>query len=180
MRCRCYRKQLTLPSMQHAMNIRSATPADLDVIADILNQAIEERLTAHSEPVAAGQLLTWLAEHNADGLPVVVAEQASQVAGWASLSAYRRGRKAVRITAEISFYVERSHRGRGTGSALIRQLEQRAGTLGIRNLFGIIMDDNAPSIAIMRKHGYEQWGHMPGIAVFDSETKGHIYMGKHL
>jgi len=162
------------------MNIRPASEADLQAISLILNQAIEEQRTAFSEPVTAQQLQPWLEEHLADGLPVVAAEQEGAVIAWGSLSAYRRGRKALSGTAEITFYVDRQYRGKGVGSALIAHLEEAARSRAIKNLFGIILDDNVASIGMMKKCGYAQWGHMPHIAEFDGNTKGHVYMGKHL
>jgi phosphinothricin acetyltransferase len=50
--------------------------------------------------------------------------------------------------------------------------------LGIKTLFAIILDDNEASVKLIEKCGYEKWGHLPGVAVFDGVEAGHLYYGK--
>src|SRR5438034_11636390 len=80
---------------------RPATPADAAAIAKIYNQGIEDRIaTFETRPRTPEEITRWF-----DGVhPIVVAEEAGQVVGFASTSSYRP-RDCYSKTAEFSVYV---------------------------------------------------------------------------
>ena len=39
---------------------------------------------------------------------------------------------------------------------------------------------NWDSIGLLKKFGFEQWGHMPNVADFDGAECGHVYLGKRI
>ena len=41
----------------------------------------------------------------------------------------------------------------------------------------IVIDSNTASIRLLEKHGFEKWGHMPGVAEFNGLEVGHLYYG---
>ncbi len=45
-------------------------------------------------------------------------------------------------------------------------------------LFAILLDVNTSSVGILEKFGFEQWGHLPGVADFDGALCGHLYYGR--
>jgi len=160
------------------INIRNATGADLSAITDIYNQAVElQSATADTSPVSMESRRTWLQDHSPDQYPVFVAESENGVLGWCSLSAYRPGRMALRYTAEISYYIDERFRGKGAGSLLVSHAIGQCQRLGIKTLFAIILDINTDSVFILEKYGFEQWGHLPGVADFDGRECGHLYYG---
>jgi phosphinothricin acetyltransferase len=57
-------------------------------------------------------------------------------------------------------------------------MESQCYKLGIKTLFAIVIDANEASIKLMEKCGYEKWGHLPGVAIFDGVEAGHLYYGK--
>jgi phosphinothricin acetyltransferase len=59
-------------------------------------------------------------------------------------------------------------------------MESKCPKLGIKTLFAIIIDKNEASIKLIEKCGYEKWGHLPEIAVFDTMEAGHLYYGKRI
>ena len=159
--------------------IRLASEKDAPIIAEIYNQAIASRSsTADLTLVTPASRLDWLAEHPADKYPVFVAESGGRVAGYASLSAYRPGRMALRHTAELSYYVHEDCRGQGVGSRLIEYAITACPRLEIRTLFAILLDVNADSVRILEKFGFQQWGHLPDVADFDGVECGHLYFGR--
>jgi len=163
------------------MRIRIAKKEDLPQIVDIYNQAVAERgATADLEPVSLEDRSTWFREHDANSYPIFVALSGKRVIGWCSLSPYRPGRAALRHTAEISYYIDEGHLRQGVGSALIRHAIDQCGRLGIRNLFALLLDINEASFRILEKLGFEQWGHMPGIAEIDDRECGHLIYGKNI
>ena len=158
--------------------IRRATVTDLPAIVDIYNQAVADRFaTADTSPVTVEQRTPWFEEHDEE-YPICVLESEGSVRGWYSLSSYRSGRAAVRGTAELSYYVGADSRGRGYGTALITHALAEASRLGKRVLFCIILERNEASIRLMKKCGFELWGHLPGVALIQGELVSHVYYGR--
>ena len=158
---------------------RIAVENDLPAITEIYNHAVAlGSATADLTPVSVENRRAWLATHDSERYPVFVAEDQGLIKGWCSLSAYRPGRMALRHTAEISYYIHRDFRGVGVGSRLISDVIDRCPSLGIKVLFAILLDINTSSVGILEKFGFEQWGHLPGVADFDGELCGHLYYGR--
>ena len=97
---------------------RRATVADAGAIARIYNQGMEDRIaTFETRPRTAEDVAGWF-----DGVhPIVVVEDAGQIVGFASTSAYRP-RDCYAKIAEFSVYVARDHRGRGVGRRALEAL----------------------------------------------------------
>lgn len=86
--------------------IRLAKPRDLPAIVSIYNEAITLRFaTADIASVSVASKRAWFAEHKPTQHPIYVFADEGEIRGWCSLSPYRRGRMALRFTAEISYYV---------------------------------------------------------------------------
>ena len=163
------------------VSIRIATEKDVPAITTIYNHAVAAGFqTAHTELVDDSYVAQLLAEHPPEVYPVFLAEHNEMVLGWCGLSAYRPGRGALRSTAEISYYVHEDYQGQGVGTALIEQALEAAPKLGFSALFAILLDKNPRSIGLLKKYGFEQWGHMPDIADFGNERCGHLYYGRHI
>jgi len=163
------------------MNIRLAQLEDLPRIDRIYNQAIAEgQKTADLTPWSESQRLQWFHEHDPERHPLFVAEISGLVVGYATVSPYRKGREALRFTVELSLYVASAQRQMGVGHALMTAMLKFCELVGIKSVFGIIMDTNTGSIALMKKFGFVQWAHMPSIADFNGIEVGHVYYGKRL
>ncbi|MBU1140514.1 MAG: GNAT family N-acetyltransferase [Proteobacteria bacterium] len=163
------------------MQIRNVRPGDLEQIINIYNQAVAAgNCTADIEPLVVDERREWFAQHSPDKYPIYVMEEAGIITGWCSLSAHRRGRKALECVAEISYYVDFSFLGRGIGQRLISHALHEAPDLGLHNLFAILLDINKPSIAILEKNGFSKWGHLPDIAEFPNRICGQYIYGRKL
>jgi L-amino acid N-acyltransferase len=99
-----------------------------------------------------------MAEHRPP-LLVLVAEQGGAVVGWASLSAWS-DRRAYAATAEVSEYVDRGHRGRGIGRALLSGLVAVADQRRFHTLIARVADGNAASLRLHRQEGFKRVGVM--------------------
>jgi L-amino acid N-acyltransferase YncA len=160
------------------MEIRPAQIGDLPAIVEIYNQAVEsKRSTADMDAVRVEDREAWFHDHPPATHPIYVAEVDGKTAGWCSLSAYRPGRAALRLTAEISYYVDGSCQGKGIATALVRHAIAPCPVLGIKNLFAIVLEHNASSIRILKKAGFQEWGFLPRVADFDGEECGQYYYG---
>jgi L-amino acid N-acyltransferase YncA len=160
------------------MNIRPAQIGDLSALVEIYNQAVEsKRSTADMEPVRVEDREAWFHDHTPGAHPIFVADVEGKTAGWCSLSAYRPGRAALRFTAELSYYIDGEYHHRGIATALVRHAVTACPGLGIKNLFAIVLEHNSPSIRILEKAGFQQWGFLPRVADFHGEECGQYYFG---
>ena len=161
------------------MSIRFIETKDHPRVIDIYNQAIEaEFATADTEPKTVEGRAEWFRNHTETKYPIYVEDSSGIVRGWCSLSPYRQGRKALRYTAEISYYVDSDFQRQGIATRLVQHAMQDCSRLGLKNLFAIILDSNGGSIDLLKKLGFEEWGHLPGVADFEGIECGHIYLGK--
>lgn len=163
------------------MQIRIARPTDLEQIVSIYNQAVTEgNCTADTESLTVADRREWFADHSPEKYPIyVIAEDAATpIIGWCSLSAHRKGRMALANVAEISYYVDKNHREEGVGRQLMRHALEKAPTLGLHNLFAILLDTNKISVDFLEKNGFSQWGHLPDIAEFPDRVCGQYIYGR--
>ena len=161
------------------MGIRTAEVGDWESIVRIYNEAIDTRIsTADTDYVSIENKENWLKEHSKEKYPIYVAENDAEIEGWCSLSPYRYGRSAFDKTAEISYYISETHRGKGIGTALVDRAISDCSRLGIEILVAILLGSNVPSINLLLKFGFEEWGRLPGIAEIDTNRYDHLYMGR--
>jgi putative N-acetylmannosamine-6-phosphate epimerase/L-amino acid N-acyltransferase YncA len=133
---------------------RPATPADAEDIARIYNDGIADRIaTFETRPRSREDVLGWF-----DGRhPIVVVEEAGQVAGFASTSTYRP-RACYDGVAEFSFYVARSHRGRGVGRLVVEALLAASEATGLWKLVSRVFVENTASRTLLRGLGFREVG----------------------
>ena len=160
-------------------SIRVANIEDLEQITEIYNQAISSKFeTADTVEFESKDRLDWFHSHPQNTHPIFVYELDGAVVGWISISPYRCGRKALRYTAEISYYIHAGFKQKGIGSKLIEYVLSQSKALNFKTLFAIILDKNIASINLLKKFGFAEWGHMPDVADFDGEVCGHVYYGR--
>lgn len=139
------------------MRIRHARPEDAEAIAAIYNHAIlNTTATFDTEPVTPESRREWLARRTAKH-PVVVAEEDGAVVGWAALSPWS-DRCAYSTSVELSVYVAPTHCRRGIGRALAEHLLALAPSLGVHAILARICTENAASLALVERLGFEPCG----------------------
>jgi L-amino acid N-acyltransferase YncA len=121
----------------------------------------------------------WLRGHDAARHPLWVLERDGRVVGWLSVSPFY-GRPAYASTAELSVYVDPTAQRSGAATDLMQHALARASDLGLKTFLGFIFAHNARSIALFRKFGFEQWAHLPRVAVLDSIERDLIILGRRL
>lgn len=169
-------KQTAVPE---EMKIRDAAEADLPAIIKIYNTAIATRMaTAQLEPVTLETRRNWLKDHSPDRHPFWVLEIDRQIAGWLTLKPFLP-RCAYRGTAEVSVYVDEKFRRRGMARALLSEAINRARSLQINAIVGLIFAHNQASLRLFEQLGFEKWGLLPRIARLDDDVRDLIIMGRH-
>jgi L-amino acid N-acyltransferase len=139
--------------------IRPATPADLERLRSIYNDAVLHSTASYDyEPRTVEVQAQWFATKQASGCPVLVADDSSgAVMGFASYGSFRAW-AGYRFTVEHSVYVHESFRRRGVASALVQRLLQHAGGQGLHLMVGAIDAANTGSIEMHRRLGFEHAG----------------------
>lgn len=161
--------------------IRPAENRDLPRLTEIYNQAIQVgTCTCDLTEFAEAERLPWFQEHQDPAWPLLVYALDGHVVGYAYLSPYRKGREALRHFAEVSYYVDFACHGRGVGSALLACAIDTARRLGYRQLVAILLSCNGPSIALLKKFGFAEWGCLPDVAELPGGICSHLYYGKSL
>ncbi len=151
---------------------------DRQAIINIYNQAIQHGFyTADMDEIKFADKTDWFIEHEDVKYPIYVYETDGIVAGWLSISPYRKGREALRYAAEVSYYIDENYQKQGIGTQLLNFALDRLAQLGIKSLFAILLDVNVGSIKLLEKFGFEKWGHLPNIADFNGKVCGQFYYG---
>ena len=164
--------------MNKNLEIRPAYIKDLNSIVDIYNQAIRSKsTTGDMDEFKIEDRLEWFKKFDPNNFPIYVAELNKKIIGYATLSPYRPGRKAMNKIAEISFYVDYSYHNLGMGYSLISYIISDCDRIGKEALLAILLDINKPSIKLLKKFNFEEWGHLPQIINFDDIKCGHLIYG---
>lgn len=137
--------------------LRPATESDLPSITAIYNQSVLRGIgTFDTEPKTLEAQREWFARHGASH-PVIVAEEAGKVLGWASVSQYS-DRCAYARTAEVSVYIDEGARARGLGGQLLDGILAAAKTAGLRQILARITEGNEASLRLHAKRGFFEAG----------------------
>lgn len=160
------------------MSIKIANQEDLPAIVEIYNQAvIAGEKTADLATFSVNQRIEWFHQHTPEKYPIYIAVKDEVITGYLSLSAYREGREAFSKTAEVSYYIDKNHRGNNIGTELLQHAIALCPTLDIKNLIAMLIEGNQESIGLLEKFGFEKWGYLPNIAEFNGDETGHLYYG---
>lgn len=158
--------------------IEFARKEDLQAIVDIYNSTVSGRMvTADLEPVTLESRITWFEEHDPDRRPLWVLRDGGEIAAWMSFQSFY-GRPAYRGTVEISIYVHEKYRGAGVGGVMIEKALAECPRLGVSNLVGFVFGHNEPSLKLLRKFGFQQWGLLPGVAEMDGVKRDLVIVGR--
>lgn len=125
--------------------IRKAELGDAAAIADFYSEAIlTTTATFDTETKSVEERTDWLRSHD-EQHPVLVAEVEGQVVGWASLTRWSE-RRVHDETAETSFYVHSTYRGRGIGRLLKEAIIEEARWIRYHSLIARVAEGSHESI----------------------------------
>lgn len=166
--------------MRNDLTFAEAKLSDLVRIVEIYNSTIPGRMvTADLEPITVESRLAWFDEHTPGHRPLWVLKEEQNIIAWLSFQSFH-SRPAYNATAEISIYIDAGYRGQGIGSLLMRKALAECPRLGIRNVVGLVFGHNAPSLALLKKFGFEEWGRLPRVAVLDGVERDLVMIGVNL
>lgn len=142
------------------MIVRHATPLDAEALTAIHNDAIVNTTAIWDEsPVDVDERIQWLAERQAAGFPVLVADVDGAVGGYSTYGPWRP-KSAYRHTVEASVYVLPSCRGLGLASTLVDGSVQHARACGLHRMVAMIESGNQLSIDLHARRGFQIVGQL--------------------
>ena len=163
------------------LSYRNASPSDLERIVEIYNSTVSSRMsTADTEPVTIESRRKWFEDHNPKNRPLwIIESEERQIIGWLSFQSFY-GRPAYEATAEISLYIDAAYRGKGMGNEIMQYCLAKVPELGIKTLLAYVFSHNLPSIKLLLRHGFQEWGTLPDIAVLDGQERSVTILGRRI
>ncbi|MCB1497173.1 MAG: N-acetyltransferase [Bauldia sp.] len=145
-------------------NLRPVGSQDVPAITAIYGDAVLTGTASFEiEPPGEAEMDRRISSLVESGFPVLVAEEAGEVLGYAYAGPYRL-RPAYRFTVEDTVYVAASARGRGVGRALLRRLVEDSESLNFRQMVAVIGDSaHAASIGLHRAEGFALVGTLASV-----------------
>jgi phosphinothricin acetyltransferase len=139
--------------------VRDAREEDLPAVLAIFNHVIATSTAVYIEaPATLDERHRWWRDRVSAGFPVVIAEDASGVTGFASFGEFR-SRPCYQFTVEHSVYVRDDRQGHGIGKALMEELLARARDLGKHVMIGGVDAENLGSLQFHERLGFERVAH---------------------
>ena len=143
------------------MRIEDATDDDLAAVVAIYNDVLLTSTAIYrDQPATLEERQAWNETRKKNGYPLLVARTgAGRVAGFATFGDFRTW-PGYRFTVEHSVHVAEDSRGQGLGTALMGELIARGTALGKHVMVAGIDADNAGSIRMHQRLGFEITGHL--------------------
>ena len=137
----------------------NASRQDLPQVLAIYNEVIRNSTAVYSEEeFTAARGEAWFDSKVASGFPMIVARDASGIAGFGTFGEFRAW-PCYRQTVEHSVHVRADRRGQGVGRALVVELMARAAASAKHVMIAGIDADNAVSLRLHRSLGFADVGH---------------------
>ena len=148
-----------MTNLDRGIVIRPATIADSSLVAGVYNHYVKETsVTFEEEEVSTTEIARRIQEVGSVSLPWLIAEQNAKTVGYAYATKWH-ARTAYRFSAEITVYVDSSHKGLGVGSRLYDQLFPILRAQGIHVVIAGIALPNESSVALHEKFGLSKVAH---------------------
>ncbi|WP_245957343.1 GNAT family N-acetyltransferase [Chitinophaga flava] len=159
------------------LQYKDAVLEDLPEIVAIYNSTIAGRMvTADTSPVSVESRIPWFHEHNPEQRPLWMVYHEDQLIGWMSFQSFH-SRPAYSGTVEISIYLAETARGKGFGKAILQHALDVAPKYGVHTIVGLIFAHNLPSLKLFTDKGFQEWAHMPDVAILDGVARSLKILG---
>ena len=160
--------------MADELTIRPAAPPDLGAINAIFNYYVDRTTCVWTtERCSEAGREAWYREHD-KSMPVLVAELAGGIVGWAALGTFRPAYTAAG-TLEDSVYVHHEFQRRRIGSRLLGALIAEARRRELHSILANISADQAASIRLHEKFGFEKVAHLRQVGRKFGRTLDAVY-----
>lgn len=142
------------------MQIRGAVETDIDAIREIYNEVLAHTTAIYNDrPATREDRVAWWKGRVEQGYPVMVAEDDGAVTGFASFGDFRSW-PGYRFTAEGTVHIRADRRGQGIGTALLKDIVDRARTAGKHIMIAGVDAENAASLNYLERFGFVRAGYL--------------------
>ena len=140
------------------LTIRTARQDDISGILDIVNHEILNSTVLYDYEARTYEYqLDWFKTKTKQKMPVLVAENDSQVIGFGTYGIFRPW-AAYQYSVEHSIYIEKNFRARGVGKLLLTELIRHARHSGFHTMIAGVDASNGGSIEFHKKFGFREIG----------------------
>jgi L-amino acid N-acyltransferase len=149
-----------------SFRIRDAVDADMPALRDLYNALIPTTTVAWTDSLQTlRDRRAWFRRQQRGGYPVLVAEAARELVGFAAYGSFRGSGKwpGYRHTVEHTIHVREDVHGCGVGRALLEALIERARIADVHVMVAAIDADNTGSIAFHERLGFVTVARMPEV-----------------
>ncbi len=158
------------------MNIRSATAADADAIAEIYAHHVAHGTASFD--LEAPDVAFWVAKIGdlaANGWPFLIADSDGTVAGYA-YATQLRDRPGYRYACEDSIYVHPERTGEGIGRALLSALLEAAQRCGFRQMIAVAGGGEPASVGVHVALGFREVGRLHQVGFKHGKVLDTVYL----
>ena len=148
------------------IGLRDASFDDLPTIVALLNATLATTTYEYTDiEHTVASRASWFEHQQSRRFPVIVAELAGAVVGFASYGDFRDSiaRPGYRFTVEHSVHVFAAHWGHGVGRRLMEALIDRARHAGVHVMVGGIDASNLDSLVFHERIGFVETARMPEV-----------------
>jgi L-amino acid N-acyltransferase len=140
------------------MLIREAEHKDLQIILDIMNDAILNTTSIYDYEIRTNEFVeNWLKKKHTDKMPVLVCEINEMIVAYGSYGIFRAW-DAYKFSVEHSIYVNKIFQGQGIGKQLLIALITKAKNDGYHTMIAGIDALNQKSYDFHKKLGFFEVG----------------------
>ena len=145
------------------VSIRPFAWRDIPEIAAIYRHYVDETVITFETEAPSEAVMADRFGKMADlGHPILVAERAGAVIGYAYASFYRP-RFAYRFTCENSIYLHKDELGQGLGGKMLTALLDASRAHGFKQMIAVITAERANSIRVHEKMGFRKVAHYEAV-----------------
>ncbi|MGA7110777.1 MAG: N-acetyltransferase family protein [Terracidiphilus sp.] len=142
------------------MQIRDAVEVDFEQITAIYNEVLTHSTAIYNDrPFTIEERLTWWRSRQDQAYPVLVAADDNHIAGFATFGDFRSW-PGYRFTVEGTVHIHAEARSRGVGTALLKEIVERARALGKHTMIAGVDSENAASLRFLERFGFERVAHL--------------------
>jgi L-amino acid N-acyltransferase YncA len=158
------------------VNIRDATPKDLEDIWRIFRSVIEEKKWIPVLFMEEGEFerLSWFSHHKSVGNIILVAETGGKIVGHCLIE--RDDWDAAEHVGNLGIMVTAEQRGKGIGDALITEILIRARKKGFEKVCLSTFNTNLNAIRLYEKHKFQIIGVRKRQFKMEGEYKDEVLM----
>lgn len=140
------------------MQIREAEHKDLNIILEIMNDAIINTTSIYDYKTRNYEFAeNWFDKKHLDNMPLLVAEINGTAVAYGSYGIFRAW-EAYKFSVEHSIYVQHDFQGQGIGRQLLIALIERAKKDGFHTMIAGIDAENQKSYEFHKKMGFVEVG----------------------